>query len=146
MNTRTPEHLQDFPVTIDIPVAWGEMDSLQHVNNIVYFRYFESVRMAYFERIRYMEYMEETGLGPILAATQAKFKRPLTYPDTVTVGTRVPQVEEGRFTMEFRIVSHQQQAVAAVGEGVIVSYDYRKLEKAPLPEVIRKRILKLESK
>lgn len=145
MNTQIRELVKDFPVTIDVPVAWGEMDSLQHVNNIVYFRYFESVRMAYFERIGYMTYMEETGLGPILAATQATFKRPLTYPDTVTVGTKVPKLETDRFTMEFRIVSHQQKTIAALGEGVIVSYDYRKLKKAPLPEVIRKRILELEN-
>lgn len=146
MTPQTREHLDDFPVTIDIPVAWGEMDSLQHVNNIVYFRYFESVRMAYFERIGYMEHMEETGLGPILAATQARFRKPLTYPDTVTVGTRVPNIEEDRFRMEFRIVSHKLKDIAAVGEGLIVNYDYRKLEKAPLPEVIRNRILGLESK
>ena len=136
--------MESFPVTIQIPVAWGEMDSLQHVNNIVYFRYFESVRMAYFERIGYMEYMEDTGLGPILASTQAKFRRPLTYPDTVTIGTSVPHLETDRFTMEFRIVSQQQNAVAADGSGVIVSYDYRKLEKAPMPDVIRQRILELE--
>jgi len=146
MNPQILEHLKDFPVTIDIPVAWGEMDSLQHVNNIVYFRYFESVRMAYFERIGYMEHMEETGLGPILAETQAKFKLPLTYPDTVTVATTVPKLDADRFTMEFRIVSHQQKALTAIGEGVIVSYDYRQLKKAPLPEVIRKRILELEAK
>ena len=39
-----------YPVVIEIPVAWGEMDAFQHLNNIVYFRYFESARIAYFER------------------------------------------------------------------------------------------------
>lgn len=32
------ELLKDYPVVVSIPVAWGEMDALQHVNNIVYFR------------------------------------------------------------------------------------------------------------
>ena len=36
----------DYPVVIEIPVAWGEMDAYGHVNNIVYFRYFESARIA----------------------------------------------------------------------------------------------------
>jgi acyl-CoA thioester hydrolase len=34
------ELLAGYPVILDIPVAWGEMDALRHVNNIVYFRYF----------------------------------------------------------------------------------------------------------
>lgn len=139
-----PAILKQFPVTIDIPVAWGEMDALQHVNNIVYFRYFESVRMAYFEKIRYMKYLEQTGLGPILASTQCKFKFPLSHPDKVTVGAKVSKVEGDRFTMDYCIVSQRWQKVAAEGQGVVVSYDYRQNKKAPLPEKIKQRILELE--
>ena len=61
------ELLKAYPVVIEIPVAWGEMDSLGHVNNIIYFRYFESVRMAYFDAMDFWGYMGETGVGPILA-------------------------------------------------------------------------------
>ena len=43
--------LAHYPVRLVVPVAWGEMDSMRHVNNIVYFRWFESARFAYFERI-----------------------------------------------------------------------------------------------
>src|SRR5262245_20383692 len=79
---------REFPVVIEIPIAWGEMDAMQHVNNIVYFRYVESARMAYFERIGFLEHQRVTGVGPILAWTNCRFRRPLTYPDTVRVGTR----------------------------------------------------------
>lgn len=136
--------LKYYPVVIEIPVAWGEMDSLQHVNNIIYFRYFESARMAYFQKLDIWEYMNETGIGPILASTQCRFRIPLSYPDTVSVGARITRVEEDRFLMEYTVVSHQQQKIAAEGEGVIVSYDYREKKKAPLPEEIRERIQALE--
>lgn len=139
-----PDFLKLFPVVIDIPVAWGEMDALQHVNNIVYFRYFESARMAYFERVRYMEYMDETGVGPILAATQATFKLPLEYPDTVSVGSRVSQIHTDRFLMEYRVVSHKNDLIAARGDGMIVSFDYKNKRKAPVPDAIRQRIIELE--
>ena len=56
--------LAGYPVIIEIPVAWGEMDAFQHVNNIVYFRYFESARITYFERTGLIAYMEQTGSGP----------------------------------------------------------------------------------
>lgn len=136
--------LAGFPVVIDIPVAWGEMDALQHVNNIVYFRYFESARIAYFEKLRFWEFMNQTGVGPILASIQCKFKIPLTYPDTVSVGTRIPSIEQDRFVMEYRAVSHKSQAIAAEGESVVVSYNYRESKKTPLPEEMKQRILTLE--
>ena len=138
------ESLAGFPVVIDIPVAWGEMDALRHVNNIVYFRYFESARIAYFEKLRLWEFMNQTGVGPILASIQCKFKIPLAYPDTVSVGTRIPSIEQDRFVMEYRAVSHKSQAIAAEGEGVVVSYNYRESKKTPLPEEMKQRILALE--
>ena len=138
------ELLKAFPVVIEIAVAWGEMDSFRHVNNIVYFRYFESARMAYFDRLDVWNFMEETGIGPILASTQCKFRIPLAYPDTVSAGARITAVEEDRFLMEYLVVSHQHRKIAAEGGGVIVSYNYRGQKKVPLPEVIKERIRALE--
>jgi acyl-CoA thioester hydrolase len=138
------ELLKIYPVVIELPVAWGEMDALRHVNNIVYFRYFESARMAYFTRLDIWNYMDETGIGPILASTACKFRLPLVYPDTVSVGTRISGVESDRFVMNYVVVSHGHAKVAAEGEGLIVSYDYRALRKAPLPDEIKRRIEVLE--
>lgn len=140
------EHLRGFPVVIQLPVAWGEMDAYGHVNNIVYFRYFESARMAYFGKVGFPETMERTGVGPILASTSCRFKRALTHPDTVHVGTLVSQMGEDRFTMEYRIVSEAHRAVAAEGEGLIVSFDYRKNRKVPVPDSVRERIETLEGR
>lgn len=137
--------LTGFPVVIEIPVAWGEMDAFQHVNNIVYFRYFESGRIAYFERAGLMEEMAESGIGPILASASCKFKFPLTYPDRVLVGTRVGEIETDRFVMHYRVVSMRHNRVAAEGDGVIVSYDYRKKQKAGLPAMVRNRIEAMEA-
>ena len=113
------EQLDKFPVVIEIPVAWGEMDAMQHVNNIVYFRYIESVRMAYFERLGLLNQLSDTGVGPILAWTSCRFRRALTYPDTVSVGTRVTKIDVDRFTMETLIVSHAMNDVAAESEGIV---------------------------
>ena len=137
--------LNHFPVVIEAPVAWGEMDAFRHLNNTVYFRYFESARMAYFERLRLLEYMDATGIGPILASTSCKFKIPLTYPDTVSVGVRISEIGDDRFTMEYRVISHKHQKVAAEGVGVIVSFDYKKRQKTPIPDEIKQRINKLEA-
>ncbi len=133
-----------YPVMIEIPVAWGEMDSFQHVNNIVYFRYFESARILYSQKIGLHNLKDETGIGPILGSTSCRYKLPLTYPDKVTVGAKTVSIEEDRFTMQYVVVSHRHQKIAAVGEGVVVMYDYRIGKKTAIPEMIRQRIQEME--
>ncbi len=128
--------LPDFPVTVELPVLWGDMDAFGHVNNTVFFRYFECARIAYFDEIGYVAVMEEQGVGPILAETSCRFRRPLKYPDRVVVGARVSTVGEDRFTMEYRIWSEHWGGVAGKGEGLIVSFDYRANKRVPLPDSI----------
>lgn len=135
----------DYPVLIETPVAWGEMDAFGHVNNAVYFRYFESGRIAYFERVGALEIMEETGVGPILASTHCRFRVPLEYPDSVTIATRAYDLEADRFTMGYAVWSHRHDRLAAEGEGKIVTFDYKAGEKAAVPEALRAQIEALES-
>jgi acyl-CoA thioester hydrolase len=134
-----------FPVVVEQAVIWGDMDSYRHVNNTVYFRYFENARLEYFRRLDWDAILEETGVGPILAATWARFRRPLTYPDTIWIGGRLGTLGEDRFTLEHRIVSRRLGDVATEGEGTVVSFHYGKGVKAPLPEEIRRRIAALEA-
>jgi acyl-CoA thioester hydrolase len=139
------ELLAGYPVVVELPVVWGEMDSYRHVNNAVYFRYFETARLEYFRRLGWFEYEEQTGVGPILQATSARFRRPLTYPDTIWVAARVPDVQEDRFTMEHRLVSRKLAAVAAEGTGTVVTYHYARGAKVAIPDELRRRIAELEA-
>ncbi len=136
--------LEHCPVIIEIPVAWGEMDAYGHVNNIVYLRYFESARIAYFMKLGLTEYREQTGIGPILATIQCRFRIPLTFPDTVRAGARISKIERDRFAIEHYVFSQNHQKIAAEGAGIVVSYDYRANTKAPLPMEIVERIKNLE--
>jgi len=146
MKVKMEEMLLDgFPVLVEFPVAWGDMDALKHVNNVTYFRYFENARIAYLERIRMWELMEETGIGPILASTQCRFRAPLTYPDVVSIGARISDVGAAGFTMKYIVVSRRLSKVAAEGEGHLVTYDYRKNRKVPMPAELKKRILGIEA-
>ncbi len=137
--------LDDFPVTVTIPVAWGEMDFFRHVNNTVFFRYFESARIEYLGQIGFQETLAESGIGPILASTHARFRRPLTYPDTVQVGARTTEIQPDRFIMQYRLVSGRDGSTAADGGGVLVAYNYAVGKKAVLPEPVRQAIIRLEN-
>lgn len=136
--------LEGYPVVVEIPVAWGEMDAFQHVNNVAYFRYFESARIVYSEKLGLHEHKERTGIGPILGSTSCKYKFPLTYPDTISVGAKTISIEEDRFTMKYLVVSHHHQKIAAEGEGVVVMYNYHEGKKTAIPYVIRQRLSAME--
>jgi acyl-CoA thioester hydrolase len=139
------ERLQGYPIVIEIPVAWGEMDAFGHVNNIIYLRYFESARVAYFTRAGFFPRSGESTIGAILASIQCAYKFPLVYPDTVWAAVRVAEVGEDRLTMHHRIVSQRHGRVAAEGEGVVVSYDYAIRQKARVPDDLRQRIAEIEA-
>ncbi|MHA2142183.1 MAG: acyl-CoA thioesterase [Candidatus Thorarchaeota archaeon] len=136
--------LDDFNIKVDIPVAWGDMDSFKHVNNTKFFKYFETARIKYFEKIGFIESMEKNSIGPILASTSAKFIKPLFYPDTVTVGTRVTSIEPTNFIMEY-IIKSKSKGVVAIGESKMVVYDYKSSKKTTLPEIVRNKIREIDS-
>ncbi len=135
---------RDWPVSVRLPVAWGEMDAFAHVNNVVYFRYFETARIACFERIGYTELMQNDGVGPILAHTECRFRIPLEYPDTITSATRIAEVSAQGFLMRYAVFSHRHGRMAAEGSGRIVSLDYRTGTRIGLPEDIARRLGRLK--
>jgi acyl-CoA thioester hydrolase len=138
------ELLKGYPVVVEVPVMWGEMDAFQHVNNVVYFRYFENARIVYSERAGLHAFKEQSGIGPILGSTSCRYKFPLTYPDIVSVGAKTVHFAEDRFTMQYVVVSHRHRKIAAEGDGVIVIYDYLNNKKTAMPDEIRRRLTALE--
>ncbi|HOP21469.1 MAG TPA: thioesterase family protein [Gammaproteobacteria bacterium] len=141
-------HLKNFekkyPVIIDLKVQWGDMDAFNHVNNIMYFRYFESARIAFFEQIGDME-MKPDKVAPILAETSCRYKFPLTYPDTIKVGARVIENQEFGFLMEYAVYSEKHSRVTSIGTGRIVMLDYTTHEKVKVPEKFLAKIAAMQN-
>ena len=141
------EELKKFPVKVDIDVQWGEMDAAGHVSNVIYLRWFEHARVAYLDALEYPIVMadEEEGLpGVILAKQDCKYLFPVTYPDTITLGIRVTDMQEDRFTMHCKMFSRRHNRLVAIANAVMVTYDYRQHRKAPIPERLRQDIHALE--
>lgn len=137
--------LADFKVVIEQVVDWADMDSFQHVNNVVYFRYFENARVEYFRRIGWWDYMTETGIGPIVGSTQARFRRPVKYPETLLAGAKAISFAADRLTLRHVLVSQKTGEMVTEGDAVVVCMDYRNNVKVAIPELLRKRIDELES-
>ncbi|MBD3211137.1 MAG: acyl-CoA thioesterase [Candidatus Lokiarchaeota archaeon] len=135
---------KEFPVIIEIPILWGQMDAFQHLNNVMYFRFFESARIAYFQKIGFLDYMDKTGVGPILASTNCKYLKPITFPDTIFVGAKVTEMKNDRFLMKYALKSEQLGDLAAIGEANVVCYNYKLNSTSELPKKIKQSIIDLE--
>lgn len=116
--------------------------SLTIVNNAHYIRWFETARMRWIERVTSTMRPElrdnlalGRGVGIILASTYCRYRRPVTYPDTVVIGSApYPLRRRDRFVIKEVAYSVNQRAMVAEADFDCVGYDYDKLCKATLPD------------
>jgi acyl-CoA thioester hydrolase len=127
---------KDSSLVLYQDVIWGDADAFGHVNNTVYFRYFEDVRIAYFVKTGVLETKETLNLGPILATTQCDFKLPLTYPDRIHIGCKAMITGPKKVLMEYTIFSERFNEVAATGSSLVIFYDYNNSCSCEIPEQV----------
>jgi acyl-CoA thioester hydrolase len=138
--------LAGFPVAVVQPVQWGEQDPLGHVNHVTYFRWYETGRIAYFLKVGLMDMHRQERIGPILASVANDYRRQITYPDTVHIGVRITRIGRSSMDMEHKILSQNDQALAAEGRSTIVIFDYQTNKSHPVPARIRHAIESLEGR
>ncbi|KAK4448158.1 thioesterase-like superfamily-domain-containing protein [Podospora aff. communis PSN243] len=130
-------------------VAWGEMDSFQHVNNVNYYRYAESARVNWItnfavhvdpsHRDEWRDLMSPKATGLIMRSLKADFKFPMTYPDKISVFHKLRSLPQGdplpsNFMLDCIVLSHQHRRIAARLEEDIVVYDYKAARKTSMPD------------
>src|SRR3546814_13008764 len=81
-----------------MPIRWGDLDALNHVNNTLYFRYFEEARIQLFTQAGIIL---SSSRVRVLAHAWCDFLRPLHYPATVIVGLVVTRL--GRSSLELDV-------------------------------------------
>ena len=117
-------------------MIWGDQDLFGHVNNVVYLRWFESSRVAYWDDSGMRELMEPNNLGPILASIHCDYKQQIRYPDAIEVSARMERLGNTSMTIHHELWSDDVGGIAATGTSVIVLFDY----KAQQPQSISKGI------
>lgn len=113
--------LQDAVFRCSIPLRWGDMDAMRHVNNAVYFRFFEEARMRMLDNA---QAVDRTRRGFVLAHTSCDFLRPLVYPGSVVVVQIIRRVGRSSFALDAVIEREDEPGVAyAKGHYVVVGVD-----------------------
>jgi len=132
MSAPTREEFRQF---IPMTVRWGDMDALGHVNNVQYFRYGESGRIAYFDALEKDDptFWKEHGI--ILASMACDFLAQVHYPAELEIGSRVTRI--GRSSVGMLSAVFQDDKVVAVLRGVLAWFDYTAQKTMPVPEHVR---------
>ena len=123
-----------------IPIRWGDMDAMGHVNNTVYFRYMEQTRISWFDRlVPEDEAWQSTGI--VIANASCNYKRPLTYPGTVEVRLHVGAPGGSSVPTYYELRIDGDPALYADGEAMVVFIDLKQQKPLRIPEGIRGRLL-----
>ena len=120
-----------------IPIRWGDMDAMGHVNNTVYFRYLETIRIEWLHRVVGPRAAE----GVVIVNTFCNFLRQLKYPGDVLAKHYVSDPGRSSFMAWVTLERTDEPGVLyATGGAKTVWMNYRQEKSVPLPEAIRSLI------
>lgn len=120
-------------VSLEVRVHWGDMDAMQHVNNIIYLKWVESTRLLLFEQLMKGETAGVAEIGPILAWSDIKYIAPVVYPDTVKIDFDIVRLKEDRLECQAHLYSTAQNRLVAISKNTIKAYNIKKLKKEEIP-------------
>ena len=127
-----PEN-KKLTLEMTIPIRWGDMDAMGHVNNTVYFRYFETIRIEWFHSIGCVP--NPAGEGLVIVNAFCNFIKQFEFPGEVLARHYVAR--PGRTSFETYVTMERTDApgvVCATGGAKAVWVDFPKQKSAPLPE------------
>ena len=119
-----------------IPVRWGDLDAMGHVNNTIYFRYFESLRIDWLRA--FGAEPNPAGVGPVMANGFCNFLRQIEYPGEIVarhfVGAVGTKSVDTYFTLS---MADDPDTVCANGGATLVWLDFPRKTTVPLPDDLR---------
>jgi acyl-CoA thioester hydrolase len=109
--------------SMDMNVRFRDLDAMGHVNNAVFFTYFEQVRIRFFQEIFHI--LDPSDNIVILASITCNFLKAITLEKKLTVQMGVTAIGRKSFTLNYQIVDRLDKTIVyATGESIQVWYDY----------------------
>ena len=125
-------------------LRWGDMDALGHVNNAKYLVYLETARLNFLRQFGVWEHGLKPKLGPVLAHISCDFRKELTFPATIQIGSRVSRLGNKSFTLQQNIFREGRPEPLAETTSVVVWVEYATGKSVPLPEQFRRQARRLD--
>ena len=119
-------------------VRWGDMDAMGHVNNITYFQYMETARVAFFERLGWgSRDMGADRGGPVVVSQTFNYRQQLHYPADIEIGIACTELRRRSYVLSYGIFRKGSDEVIGNGSTVLVWMDYAQGKAVDVPAKIR---------
>ncbi len=122
-----------------MPIRWGDMDAMGHVNNTLYFRYLEIVRIDWFQSLDCVP--DPRGTGPVIVNAFCNFHKQLEFPGDIVV--KMYASDPGRSSFESWATIERTDdpgVVYASGGATTVWVDFPAQKSVPIPDWFRKHL------
>ncbi|MCW2988525.1 MAG: 4-hydroxybenzoyl-CoA thioesterase [Solirubrobacterales bacterium] len=137
-----PSSRTDFPALRTITTRWDDEDVYGHVNNVVYYSFFDTAVNGYLIDTTGVD-IRELGAVGLVAETQCKFHRELRFPTDVQVGLAVSKLGTSSIAYHLGLFQGESDEPAAIGRFVHVYVDAKTREVVPIPEAIKDAVTPL---
>ena len=129
------------PFSIVERVRFGDLDAMQHMNNVEFLRYFETARIAYLGTL-FPEHLptRREQFGFIFAECHIAYRSPAFFGDEVRTTIRPGEVRRSSLRLDFAMTVNGDGRLVADGYGVLVGYDYTAGKPQPLPDELKDRL------
>jgi len=125
---------------VDIEVPYRDLDAMGHVNNAVYFSYFEFARQKYWEAAVGVETFLDIGF--VMASASIDYRLPARMRDRLQVEIRCPRIGTSSFEFQYRITRGEE--VVAEGKSTQVLWDWHGGGKRVFTDDLREKIRAFE--
>lgn len=137
-----PEHRRRFRHFLEIPTRWEDNDIYGHVNNVVYYSFFDTAANCYLIREGGLDIERSPVIG-VVVESKCIYRRSIAYPETLDAGLRANRVGNTSVTYGIGIFRKGEDEAAAWGHFVHVFVDRETRRSVPIPEGIRAALEKI---
>jgi acyl-CoA thioester hydrolase len=137
-----PAGRADFPVLRPVPTRWADNDVYGHVNNVVYYSYFDTAVNGWLMEATGTDIRLLPAIG-VVAETSCRFLAPLSFPDLVVAGLRLRRLGTSSVTYEIGLFRGDEDTPAGLGNFVHVYVDSATRRPVPVPDLIREALGRL---
>ena len=122
-------------------VRFGDLDAMQHMNNVEFLRFFETARIDYLKQLDPGHNPgERSQFGFIFAECHIAYRAPAFYDEEIRTFIRPSELRRSSLKLDFEMRSEGDGRLIADGYGVLVGYDYTAGKSQPLPDALRARV------
>ncbi len=144
LDREAPETRDRYLRFLKIPTRWMDNDVYGHVNNVVYYSYFDTVVNEYLVSSGSLDIERSRTIG-LVVETRCRFFRAIAFPDTVHAGLRVARLGNSSVRYEIGLFRNDEETAAAQGHFVHVYVDRETRRPAGLPQQMREALEKISA-